>query len=254
MNWEKQQRIYERKAYRIIQRHLKMLLGDLPINNISELTYPYIVSASITDEKIKAMLLDVYTNIGFDYAKKVNSTIENTKKDNILFNDALLKEILLFLTNKGGIKITSIKDTLTENVIDAIKQVIGENGTLIDIQNVIYNITRRSQSFYKWQALRIARTETTFSANFAAIETAKNSTFEIEKTWISAKDDRTRHDHLIENGKKVDFDKPFKLDDGTLMMFPGDTDAPAKQVINCRCTVGFKGKRDADGFLIMKKQ
>lgn len=252
MNWQKQHRIYERKAYRIIQQHLSKLLNDLPIENLSQLTYPLVISANITDEKIKAMLLEVYRTIGFNYGNKVNSTIEKIKKDNILFNDTLLREILLFLNNKGLAKVVSVKDTLIQELIKEIGDELEKQGSLISIRDVIYNVVRKSQSFYKWQALRIARTETTFSANFAATVAAKNSGFEMVKTWIAVSDNRTRRDHAIENQQTVDFDKPFKMADGTLMMYAGDPKAPARQVINCRCTIGFEGKRDADGMLILK--
>lgn len=252
MNWQKQHSIYERKAYRIIQDHLKKILSDLPLNNLSLNTYQAVIYANITDEKVRLMLLDVYKTIGFNYGNKVNSAIERTKKDNILFNDTLLREILLFLNNQGLAKVVSVKDTLIQELIKEIGAELEKQGSLISIRDVIYNVVRKSQSFYKWQALRIARTETTFSANFAATVAAQNSGFEMVKTWISVSDNRTRRDHAIENQQTVDFDKPFKMADGTLMMYAGDPDAPARQVINCRCTIGFEGKRDANGMLILK--
>jgi hypothetical protein len=252
MNWDKQQRIYERKAYRIIQKHLKTLLNDLPINNVSLSTLNYLLYANITDEKIKVMLLDLYKEVGLNYGNKVNLTLERVKKDNILFNETFLKEILLFLNNQGLIKIVSIRDSLINDLVKAVNDEIAKQGSLISIRDIVYNIVRKTQLFYKWQALRIARTETTFASNFAAVKAAQNSGFEMIKTWIAVSDNRTRHDHAIENNQSVDFDKPFKMADGTLMMYAGDPSAPAKQVINCRCTVGFEGKRDKDGMLILK--
>jgi hypothetical protein len=252
MNWDKQQRIYERKAYRIIQSHLKKMLNDLPINNVSDTTLNYLLYANITDEKVKAMLFDVYKTIGINYGNKVLNSIEKIKKDNILFNETLLKEILLFLNNQGLLRVVSVRDTLIETLVKEVNNELAKQGSLISIRDVIYNIVRKSQSFYKWQALRIARTETTFASNFAAVKSAENSGFEMVKTWIAVSDGRTRHDHAIENKQTVDFDKPFKMADGTLMMYAGDPDAPARQVINCRCTVAFEGKRDDDGMLILK--
>jgi len=252
MNWDKQQRIYERKAYRIIQSHLKKILNDLPINNVSETTLEYLLNGNITDEKVKAMLLEVYKTIGLDYGNKVNLTFERVKKDNILFNDGLLKEILLFLNNKGGVRITSIRSTLIDSLMQEVQAELARQGSLISIRDVIYNIVRKSQSFYKWQALRIARTETTFASNFAAVKASDNAGFEMVKTWIAVNDDRTRLDHVIENMQTVDSDKPFVMADGTEMMYAGDPDAPARQVINCRCTIGFEAKRDSEGMLILK--
>ena len=252
MNWDKQQRIYERKAYRIIQSHLKKILNDLPINNVSDTTLTYLLNGNITEEKVKAMLLEVYTTIGLNYGNKVNLTFERVKKDNILFNDGLLKEILLFLNSKGAVRITSIRSTLIESLMQEVQSELARQGSLISIRDVIYNIVRKSQSFYKWQALRIARTETTFASNFAAVKAADNAGFEMVKTWIAVNDDRTRLDHIIENMQTVDADEPFVMTDGTEMMYAGDPDAPPRHVINCRCTIGFEAKRDANGMLILK--
>jgi hypothetical protein len=157
------------------------------------------------------------------------------------------------LSNEGGVKITSVRDTLIEDVIKSIKQTLGINGTVIDLQNAIYVIIRKSQTFYKWQALRIARTETTSASGLSAIKTAENSDLVMSKSWISVLDNRTRLDHRIEDGQSVDLNEPFIMSSGAKLDYPGDTKAPANEVINCRCTIAFIPKRDADGMLIFKK-
>jgi hypothetical protein len=212
----------------------------------------YLLNGNITDDKVKTMLLEVYKTIGLDYGNKVNAKFERVKKDNILFNDGLLKEILNFLNNNGGARIVSIRSTLIESLMKEVKTELANQGSLMSIRDVIYNIVRKSQSFYKWQALRIARTETTFASNFAAVKASENAGFEMVKTWIAVTDDRTRLDHIIEDRQTVDSDEPFVMTDGTEMMYAGDPNAPARHVINCRCTIGFEAKRDAEGMLILK--
>lgn len=254
MNWQKQQKIYERKAYRIIQDHLKKILNNIPLNNTSGVTFEYLIEGNITEDKIKAMYVDIYKTIGLDYGNKINNQLEKVTKANILFNEELLKEILLFLSNEGGLRITSVRNTLVESLIEAIKEQISVQGSLVSVRDVIYNIVYKSQQFYKWQALRIARTETTTSANFSAIVAARQSNLVLEKQWISAQDDRTRiipYDHLDMNGQKVDLESPFFVG-GENIFYPGDANASAGNTINCRCTIAFVPKRDKDGFLIRK--
>lgn len=252
MNWERLQYMYERKSYRIVQRHIKKILGEIPLNNISLSNYQILMYSNITDEKIKAMLVDIYKEVGFDYSKRIKKEIEKTTK-NVLFSDSFLQDILLFLSGEGGNKIVSIRGTLIEDIIKAIQLKLEGNATLIQLQDAIFEIVNRSQQFYKWQALRIARTETTFASGFAAMRAASQANFETTKEWISVKDDRTRRDHRLENGQIVDFNDPFIMADGTQMMYPGDPKGQASQVINCRCTIGFKAKRDKDGNIIFKK-
>jgi len=255
IDWQKLQPLYERKAYRIVQKHVKYILNNIPVSNVSKGTFEYTIEANITEEQIYKMFVDIYTTIGLNYGNKVNNELEKAKKANILFNEYLLKQILLFLSNEGGIKITSVRDTLVADVIKSIKDTIGENATVIDLQNAIYALIRKSQTFYKWQALRIARTETTSASNFSAFETAKQSDLVLDKVWISVQDDRTRinpFDHLDMNNVKQELDKPFFVG-GENIQFPGDTHSSPGNVINCRCSIAFVPKRDKDGLVILKK-
>jgi len=258
IDWPKLQPLYERKAYRIVQKHIRAILNGIPVSNASVSTWEYLIQANITEQQIKVMFTEIYSTIGINYGNRINKGLEKTKKANVLFNEELLKEILLFLSNEGGAKIVSVHSTLIESVIEGIKLQLGVNATVIDIQRAIYNIVSKSQTFYKWQALRIARTETTTSSNFAAIHTAQQSDLVLDKTWISATDNRVRPDHLSVNGKTVSFDDYFMMESGVRMKFPGamynDLGAvPPNEVINCRCTIAFVPKRDSEGNLILKR-
>jgi len=255
IDWQKLQPLYERKAYRIVQKHIKAILNNIPVNNVSLNTWELLIYGNIHIEQINKMFIEIYSAIGINYGNRVNKELEKTKKANVLFNEFLLKEILLFLSNDGGVKITSVHSTLIEEVIKSIKDQLGENATVIDLQNAIYNVVSKSQTYFKWQALRIARTETTTSSNFAAIKTAEQSDLVLDKMWISVQDDRTRirpFDHLDMNNQKQELEKPFLVGSENIM-FPGDAKASPGNTINCRCTIAFVPKRDENGMLIMKR-
>ena len=254
MDWQKQHKIYERKAYRIVQKHISSIIKKLP-KNASLYTYELEIDVAIMREDIVKMYRELYQTIGIDYGNKINKTLEKTKKANVLFNNELLKEILLFLSSDGGVRITSVRDTLVTDVIKSIQKSLGENGTVIDLRNAIQSIIEKNQTFYKWQSLRIARTETTTSSNFAAIKTAEQSDLVLDKVWISVQDNRTRitpYDHFDMNNQKQELEKPFFVG-GENIQYPGDANASAGNVINCRCTIAFVPRRDADGMLILKQ-
>jgi SPP1 gp7 family putative phage head morphogenesis protein len=109
------------------------------------------------------------------------------------------------------------------------------------------------------RAERIVRTETAKAANVGAVQGAKKSGLVMDKVWISAQDNRTRRiprdktDHLHMNGVTVAMDEPFIVS-GEPMMQPAQPKASAANVINCRCTVGFEPRRDANGRLIRTEQ
>ena len=252
INWERLQYMYERKTYRIVQKHIKKILGEIPLNNISLSNYQILIYSNITDEKIRDLFVDIYKEVGFDYSKRIKKELDRNTK-NILFSESFLQDILIFLAGEGGVKIVSVRGTLIEDIIKAIQDKLKNDTSLIALQDAIFEIVNKSQQFYKYQALRIARTETTFASSFAAMREASKSNFELTKEWIAAKDDRTRRDHRLENGQIVDFNEPFIMADGSQMQYPGDPKGKASQVINCRCTIGFKAKRDKDGNIIFKK-
>lgn len=251
-NWNKLQPRYEKKAYRIVQKHINLILGRIPVDNTNLNNYEIIIKLNIHQEDVLKMFLELYNTIGINYGNKVNNSLEKVTKANTLFNNYLLQQILLFLSNEGGIKITSVRDTLIQDVIKSIKDGLGENATVIDLRNALHEIVSKSQTFYKWQALRIARTETTSASSYAAIKTAEMSDLVLQKQWISVIDNRTRSDHRFENNQTVDLGADFTMQSGVIMQYPGDTKAPAYEVINCRCTVAFVPKRDSDGNLILK--
>ena len=253
IDWVKLQPLYERKAYRIVQKHIKHILSKIPVSNATPNTWEMLIHGNIHEEQIKAMFIEIYSVIGLNYGNRVNKELEKLTKANVLFNEYLLNEILVFLQSGGTTKIVSVQQTLIQDVIDAIKAQLGVNATVIDIQRAIYNIVSKSQTFYKYQSLRIARTETTAASGLAAMKTAQQSDLVLEKTWISALDDRTRNDHRLINGNTVDLDANFIMASGVEMSYPGEIGKPANEVINCRCTISFKGKRDINGMLMTKK-
>ena len=112
------------------------------------------------------------------------------------------------------------------------------------------------------RARRIARTETVTAANGAAMIYAQNSGNEMEKIWIAVKDNRTRHDHRQIDGNRQSIEEPFTLVSpkygDVFMMQPGvrqqsnGLPVPAAEVVNCRCTVAFRAKRDSQGRIIRR--
>lgn len=88
-------------------------------------------------------------------------------------------------------------------------------------------------------AIRNARTMATNVQNAGrqdAFERAQSMGIEMQKTWVSTLDNRTRHEHRLLNGQTVDVDKMFTVE-GMEIEYPGDPYADASMVYNCRCTM-----------------
>ena len=91
---------------------------------------------------------------------------------------------------------------------------------------------------------RIARTQTTRMENMAKLqsfEVAKKMGYEVYKTWVCVGDNRTRPAHKLANNQTVEIDEPFVVD-GEKLMYPGDPNGSAKNIINCRCYIKLSKK------------
>lgn len=105
------------------------------------------------------------------------------------------------------------------------------------------------RGFSNFRADAIARTETHNAAMYASLTTvedyAATEEVTVKKLWSPTVDDRSREGHAeMENHPAIGmtelFDVPNK-DGGTDKMDrPGDTSAPADQVINCRCVLTYE--------------
>ena len=85
-------------------------------------------------------------------------------------------------------------------------------------------------------AVRIARTEghrVQVQSGMDACYKAKEKGADVVKQWDSTLDDRTRESHAAVDGEIRELDEAFSNG----LMFPGDPDGGAAEVINCRCAL-----------------
>ena len=122
---------------------------------------------------------------------------------------------------------TSIKTLLTEGY---------QSGKGI---NYVANLLiKRFDQLTTWESKRIARTEIHNSHNTAVMDTYNEIGVEYTM-WITAHDDRVRGlketdtaDHAILDGEII----PIGNEYSNGLKYPGDTDGPIEEWINCRCS------------------
>lgn len=88
-------------------------------------------------------------------------------------------------------------------------------------------------------AIRNARTMTTGAENAGRVDGYKRAEamgIKLKQEWMATLDGRTRHEHRLLNGQKVAVGESFEVE-GEKIRFPGDPQAPAHLVYNCRCTL-----------------
>lgn len=257
--WLKLHRSYEKKAFSIFRKGIKDACNKIPFDKLDKYNYIPSIQFYVNENDINNAYLKVYTDIGLLYGNRVGNGINRDTKAFTLsgFADAYKKFLQKWLFSNAGLRIQSVRQSLIDYLLKEIAKGMDDGKTVREVAKDIQKLVN-SRKFYRWQALRIARTETTSAANYGASVAAEQSDYVVEKRWISSNDSRTRqiekgdkHDHLdmdlVQVGEKDAFDVQ-----GEFLRFPADPLGSASNVINCRCTVALVPKRDSNGRLIWK--
>lgn len=188
--------------------------------------------------------------------------INNQKASASMFNSEWVQKAVEFLVQYGFLLVSEMTQTTKAKLQDILAKGLDEGLSVEEIVKLI--LDDRENGYSAMRARRIVRTEVMRASNYASMLAADQHDFVVDKIWISRVDARTRripkdqYDHVSMNGQKVGWDEDFtstgKKGDLVLSGFPGDPTTPAGFSINCRCTVGFEGRRDSNGKLIRKNK
>lgn len=244
---------YERRGLAIFRRSLRETVNRIPFDNIETWNYKVLVEMNVNNLEVQKAFFNLYHVIGLAHGKRVIKDLPKTK-DLSLFESKYFDFIRQWLAMNAGVMITSVTGELKDYIVKYIFDEINNNK---DIRTIARELQKHinSRSFYRWQIMRIVRTETTTAANLGAIQGGNSTGLIWEKQWLSAQDARTRrppkshYDHYEMNGVKVPKGAMFNVN-GDIIEYPGDPKARAGNRINCRCTVVVVAKRDAEGNLI----
>ena len=130
-------------------------------------------------------------------------------------------------------RISNITRNTRQTIVAAIAQTVAaDNG--VDRVGIARQVRRRVPTINRNRADRIARTETHGASTYADQQATSQLGLDLSKEWVAVEDARTREDHSAADGQVVPFADLFLIGD-SMMARPGDPNAPAAQVINCRC-------------------
>ena len=130
-----------------------------------------------------------------------------------------------------------------------------QSTNIVDVRNVILlgkqqnllmpEIAKNIRKFYddrsSFKAMRIARTEVSAAAGFGQREAAMQSGVAKGKKWMSSRDDRVRDRHFAMDGEEKQMDELYTNG----LMYPGDPNGSAAEVIQCRCVEEYLSKKPA---------
>lgn len=117
----------------------------------------------------------------------------------------------------------------------------------VDAQTVSRATERYADRLLALRGEMLARSETMIAlgrsrddAMRQQITAGKVEGQDVTKIWRSAGDRRVRHTHVALSGKSAGLDGVFYSPSGAVLRYPGDPQAPASEVIGCRCWCEYR--------------
>lgn len=258
-----------RKARRLERRWAPLIARALNkqvlyfIGQVKKYGTGYARSIELPTEDIDRVLMALYKQVAIGQANETYDQLRRLteKRANIGINQIWNMDIIAYLRqNLLSNAVLPISDYSKQLILKVLEKAISDGLTFEEIIDRLRNL----EDVNGIRARTIVRTEITRATNYGHMLGAYDSDYEYTKTWVEVKDERTRASHrhgpgidkrtgAIVNGvggETVDFEKPFSNG----LMFPGDPNGKGADVINCRCVVTFKLKRDANGKFIPKQK
>lgn len=236
---------YLPKIKKDLKRQINPLIEKIKKADNSQSILAYAEFWNPQRDEIEDDITGIYTIIGQRFAKRQydaltsKGTFEYNKKQSADFLDRILSFISDFVY---GV-ITEITGYTKEEAVNIISRVLLlgiENNLTID--EMVDIILLEFENLSEYRAERIVRTEIIRASNLGEYLGAKATGLNIEKTWLTFVDNRTRDSHIAVNGEKRHIDLSFTVG-GKPMQYPGDPSGGAKETINCRCAVQYREKR-----------
>ena len=227
---------------KVAQKHLETVLlyntankKDYQSSLDDFLDYNY----NLDDEQLKQMIKDKlrYNN---NVQTSLNKYLNNNPSNNELIMDVALTDLLTYeidqaiieyMSNEVFVASERTMNRVTQEVYDIIKESYANRGEGIDV--VTQDIQNKFTNLRKFEAQRIARTETLKAQGHATYKRLVNNPNVLYYQWISTHDKRTRPSHRLIDGEITYADGSGVFSNG--LRFPGDTNGAIEEWINCRC-------------------
>lgn len=223
-------RLHTKPIYLALQSQMKSAAGLIRQVGVRDISGEH----SPINTEIEAAIINLYEDAA-KLAKKNYMSIKRFGPATDFINK-VLNYLKQFILNKAVSPISNTtKDIINKIINDAIQQGWGVEKTAKYLETA---------PITKVRARMIIRTESVRATNFTQWMAADDEVYQMEKTWIAIEDNRTRptHSHKGVDGETKNLDKPFSNG----LLYPGDPAGSAKEVINCRCTLGYRVKRDSN--------
>lgn len=147
---------------------------------------------------------------------------------------AIRQRLYHWFSQRVGGYVGKLLQTTQQALIDLVQEAAARGETK-------EQIAQRLESQYRvWTDARaelLATTATVAASNYGTLLGGEGNPTR-RKRWVAVLDEKTRPDHRAANGQERAQNEPFDVG-GYAMEYPGDTNAPIEEWVNCRCQIAF---------------
>lgn len=173
----------------------------------------------------------LFENLFMQQEKKSSFLVLETKGYVDIFKDSILNWINTYALFRASSIAENLKGEVKKVLADRFVKGWGEEKAIKEVEKKVAN------EYVSLQ--RVVRTEAHIAAALGSDTAARATGIEMIKEWAAVEDSRTRPAHAEADGQRRDMNDTFNVG-GASLKYPGDPSAPAKQIINCRCTVLYR--------------
>ena len=249
LSTDKAKRQYHDRVLEIMARLERTVLNQLkPMINRQYMDAASLVAQGVRDvehavnlqtARLRGILRTHYRRVATTAGRQAIQAFDPAKS----MEDSFWNDVNKYIALNTGRKIKSMQDTTVNIISKTIKFGVHQGETNTEIAK---RLRKKGKTLSKFQALRIARTETLGMYNSATEASVNETGLKFDRVWSTTVDSRTRRrkkgkgfDHLMVNGQKRKQGEPFDVS-GEKLDFPGDPKGSAGNIINCRCVLIYE--------------
>lgn len=250
-----QERTWQARVYQLLRRQMERVLKDVRTNGIIHAGAN--LDVLIQKNEFSALLRALYISVGGKAAGDQYNAFQGWIKADGGKNELPDRQKLFGLSETWRLLLSGYFDVFgAEKVVridNTTKAWLKKKLDEAQIKGLDYYAladSMRSDDINFRRGKVIARTETVGAAGMGRMAAARQSKILMRKRWLNSRDKRVREQHrdapVGVGGEIKGMEEVFSNG----LQQPGDPTGPAKQVIQCRCTVVFEPVRDERGRLI----
>lgn len=191
-------------------------------------------AARIMNDERRSVFIQNANRMAYELEKKTRGAVSFELYDSATVTRLMKKDRKLL----PYAEIKKMKDGKynRKKVNNALTQSIIQGESMDKLAGRIAEAVSRKNDSLMYSFARTMMTGAQNAGRLEAMREARDMGIKLKKRWLATLDSRTRDTHRDLDGVSVDVDKPFIID-GREIMFPGDPNADADLVANCRCTL-----------------